>query len=78
MCGLWAYVLRSGRLFDSVDYARHEPWKHASANRGPDRMIEIQGADYHFCFHRLAIHDLSPDGDQPFFMEWKKPNKLYI
>lgn len=71
MCGLWAYFLRSGRLFDSVDYVRHEPWKHASANRGPDSMTEVKGSDYHLCFHRLAIHDISSNGDQPFYMEWE-------
>lgn len=78
MCGLWAYVLRAGRLFDSSDYVRHDPWKHANANRGPDRIVEVQGADYHFCFHRLAIHDLSPDGDQPFYMEWENGTILHL
>ncbi|NBX50605.1 asparagine synthetase B [bacterium] len=76
MCGLWAYFLRAGRLFDGDAYLRHDPFKHASASRGPDRMLEVQGADYHFCFHRLAIHDLSPDGDQPFCFHW--PNGVVL
>lgn len=78
MCGLWAYFLRSGRLFDEKDYVYHEPWKHASANRGPDRFTEARGSDYHLCFHRLAIHDLSSDGDQPFFFEWEDGTVLHL
>ena len=78
MCGLWAYFLRSGRLFDDKSYVMHEPWKHASANRGPDKYVELCGSDYHMCFHRLAIHDLSPEGDQPFFVEWEDGNTMHL
>lgn len=78
MCGLWAYFLRHGYLFDSSQYVRNEPWKHANANRGPDRSTEVQGADYHLMFHRLAINDLSLDGDQPFIYEWDDETVLHV
>lgn len=78
MCGLWAYFLRSGRLFDEKAYVLHDPWKHASANRGPDKFVELCGSDYHMCFHRLAIHDLSPEGDQPFFFEWEDGTTVHL
>ena len=78
MCGLWAYFLRSGRLFDEKDYTYHEPWKHSPANRGPDRCVEACGSDYHLCFHRLAIHDLHPEGDQPFFFEWDDGTVIHL
>lgn len=78
MCGLWAYFLRHGNLFDATDYVRHDPWKHASANRGPDRMTEVQGSDYHLVFHRLAIHDLSENGDQPFMFEWMDGTVIHL
>lgn len=78
MCGLWAYFLRHGHLFDATDYVRHEPWKHAAANRGPDRCVEVQGSDYHLCFHRLAIHDLTPEGDQPFYYEWADGTVVHL
>lgn len=78
MCGLWAYFLRAGRLFDEKAYVMHDPWKHASANRGPDKFVELCGSDYHMCFHRLAIHDLSPEGDQPFFFEWEDGTTVHL
>jgi asparagine synthase (glutamine-hydrolysing) len=78
MCGLWAYFLRSGRLFDEKAYVMHDPWKHASANRGPDKYVELCGSDYHMCFHRLAIHDMSIEGDQPFFFEWEDGTTVHL
>lgn len=30
------------------------------------------------CFHRLAIHDLSPEGDQPFFFEWEDGTTMHL
>lgn len=78
MCGLWAYLLRHGNLFDATQYTRHEPWKHANANRGPDRMTEVQGADYHMVFHRLSINDLTWHGDQPFQYEWGDGTMVHV
>jgi asparagine synthase (glutamine-hydrolysing) len=41
-------------------------------------MTEVQGSDYHFCFHRLAIHDLRIDGDQPFLDEWEDGTLVHL
>jgi asparagine synthase (glutamine-hydrolysing) len=67
MCGLWAYILRNGPNFTEEDYDVHMQWANACASRGPDRYCEIRGLRYHMMFHRLAIHDMSLSGDQPFF-----------
>ena len=63
MCGIWAYIAKSGsniavpRLYDTVKV------------RGPDSTNISYDANYFFAFHRLAIHDLTPAGDQPFVVE---------
>lgn len=64
MCGIWAYCVSD--RFTSAEYALHREAAQSSARRGPDRTTEVIAKDYHFCFHRLAIHDLSVHGDQPF------------
>lgn len=64
MCGIWAYCVHD--TFTAADYANHKNGAYTSARRGPDRTTEVVAKDYHFCFHRLAIHDLSIQGDQPF------------
>ena len=63
MCGIWAYLKKKGsttavpRLYDSVKV------------RGPDSTTIISEPNYFLAFHRLAIHDLTPAGDQPFVFE---------
>lgn len=64
MCGIWAYVISDS--FQSGEYASHEESASSSASRGPDRRTDVRAANYHFTFHRLAIHDLTVNGDQPF------------
>lgn len=64
MCGIWAYF--ANRSLQPVDYTKHKNALHSMRERGPDRHIEVIGQTYHLCFHRLAIHDLSLHGDQPF------------
>lgn len=67
MCGLWAYFVRKGPNLTNDDFESHRPWAHAASVRGPDRYSEVKGLRYHMVFHRLAIHDLSIRGDQPFY-----------
>jgi asparagine synthase (glutamine-hydrolysing) len=67
MCGIWAYFVRYGPNLTPEDFELHSPWAHAASARGPDRYSEIRGLRHHMVFHRLAIHDLSIRGDQPFF-----------
>lgn len=78
MGGVWAYVLRHGNLLDAVDYLRHDPFKYAAASRGPDKVCDVEGADYHLVFHRLAVHDLSDNADQPFCMEWGDGTTMHL
>jgi len=63
MCGIWAYIKKSQsniavpRLHDVVKV------------RGPDSTNIFSSSNYHLVFHRLAIHDLSMAGDQPFVVD---------
>ena len=74
MCGIWGVIsirditkeqIKSWyRLFDSVK------------SRGPDKSTVTHIGKVVYGFHRLAIHDLTPLGDQPFI--FYKFNKVYI
>ncbi len=66
MCGIWAYFVHDA--FAPTEYVAHKDAAHSSTHRGPDRTTDVISKDYHFCFHRLAIHDLSVQGDQPFLL----------
>lgn len=48
----------------SIDGAAGDP--SASARRGPDHTIVYSHSEFKMAFHRLAIHDLSQEGNQPF------------
>ena len=69
MCGIWFYTQLKNTL-------NHSELISASDNiqkRGPDRTITkyltFGNFEMFFTFHRLAIMDLSPLGDQPFFVQ---------
>ena len=69
MCGIWFYTQLKNKL-------NHSQLISASDNiqkRGPDRTITkyltFGNFEMFFTFHRLAIMDLSPLGDQPFFVQ---------
>jgi asparagine synthase (glutamine-hydrolysing) len=74
MCGIWGVIsvrditkeqIKSWyKLFESV-----KP-------RGPDKSTVTHIGKVVYGFHRLAIHDLTPLGDQPFI--FYKFNKVYI
>lgn len=64
MCGIWAYF--ANRRIHAADYVHHRDAANSMCQRGPDRCIEVMGERHHLVFHRLAIHDLSIHGDQPF------------
>ena len=61
MCGIWAYLKKNDnivpRLFNAIKV------------RGPDSSNVVFASTYHLVFHRLAIHDLSRAGDQPFIFD---------
>jgi asparagine synthase (glutamine-hydrolysing) len=58
MCGIFGFIGK--KEFDF--YKLFMKIKH----RGPDQSIFIDNNDYKIGFHRLAIHDLSIKGMQPF------------
>ena len=66
MCGIWAYVLDDSHSFSTEDVATHEKYISTLSKRGPDRYKDACYTRFRLAFHRLAINDTSPDGDQPF------------
>jgi len=70
MCGIWAYILHSQTSNVLRDASK------TLQCRGPDKTIESIDENHTFVFHRLAIHDLTSSGDQPF--EFQFPNGTYM
>jgi asparagine synthase (glutamine-hydrolysing) len=56
MCGIWACI----GDFQDISISS------AVENRGPDDYRQMKWPHAAFVFYRLAIRDLSPDGQQPF------------
>jgi len=78
MCGIWFYTqLKDQQLDQDVKQSSDNIQK-----RGPDRSINKQlsfgNFDLFFTFHRLAIMDLSPLGDQPFYLKNDKDEEIYL
>ena len=64
MCGIWAYICKHNDVIDANIYSIYSDVPRV---RGPDRTVEVTSTgSYSFVFHRLAINDVSHDGDQPF------------
>lgn len=71
MCGIWGYFSKHQHLSisDKLDLLKGF---YNVKDRGPDRSELIDSSDpipFLLGFHRLAIMDLSTNGDQPFRME---------
>jgi asparagine synthase (glutamine-hydrolysing) len=74
MCGIWAYIqYTNSNNINNIDNAAD-----IVACRGPDKKISHHKDNYSFIFHRLAIHDLSPNGDQPFIFEFDDGYKIEL
>lgn len=73
MCGIWGFIGSSNK-YDSVElFKSFEKVK----NRGPDKSefkIINDFITFFLGFHRLAIHDKSTNGDQPFTIDVKSEN----
>ncbi len=73
MCGIWGLVstkkitLDEEKLFKKFNKIK---------SRGPDRSIWISNSNYIVGFHRLAIMDLTSQGDQPFSHSFYYENDL--
>lgn len=66
MCGIWFYLQKHAKSLDCLSlYSAFKNIQH----RGPDRSSfeeVLSHAPFYIGFHRLAIVDVRPEGDQPF------------
>jgi asparagine synthase (glutamine-hydrolysing) len=69
MCGIWLYIAQRGTYDINTIFASSQKLK----SRGPDRncthKLSFNDYDIYLSFYRLAIMDLSTDGDQPFVLQ---------
>jgi asparagine synthase (glutamine-hydrolysing) len=68
MCGIFAYIARNRQLYDKIQKLKLncEKIKH----RGPDNTkYKIFDEKLFMGFHRLAINDISENGDQPLIFD---------
>jgi len=83
MCGIWAYICKYNQTIptiynvDKTQIIDYSVYHDIPRVRGPDRTNEIYTDSYHLVFHRLAINDLSEDGDQPFVFESYNTKYMY-
>ena len=77
MCGIWLYLKKKNYISKISEEILYE-YCNKSKNRGPDQSqyIKLLENDLIIGFHRLAIMDLSNDGNQPFIIE-KNNRKIY-
>ena len=73
MCGIWA-LLKSkpdleSKYINSINRIK---------NRGPDSTIIHLDKNYIVGFHRLAINDISVDGNQPFYYTTTTHNYILV
>jgi asparagine synthase (glutamine-hydrolysing) len=69
MCGIWAYIENGDNdisVYHKEDLAIYLSASDVVGCRGPDKIVQRIHTTHAFVFHRLAIHDLSVQGDQPF------------
>lgn len=72
MCGIWQLIKKTNISKDEIKY--YLPLFDSLKSRGPDKTSLLHINNIVSGFHRLAIHDLSPLGDQPFI--WYENNQL--
>lgn len=78
MCGIWSII--SSNYINKYELNNYEVLYNNIKQRGPDKTNILKFNNNIFVFHRLAIHDLSPLGDQPFIFYVKDINglKMYV
>jgi asparagine synthase (glutamine-hydrolysing) len=72
MCGIWA--LLSDNKIDRQYVTSKLPLFETIKNRGPDKTTLLCQSNSVYGFQRLAIHDISPLGDQPFTYQYYNEN----
>jgi asparagine synthase (glutamine-hydrolysing) len=73
MCGIWI-LIKNNPIIDSKTITSSNNIK----NRGPDSTSIHVDTNYMAVFHRLAINDLSVEGNQPFFMATNTHNYVLL
>lgn len=77
MCGIWLYIAKHG----SYDMTTILQYSNKLIPRGPDRhsthIFTFNDYDIYLSYYRLAIMDLSIDGDQPFVLT-TETNTIYL
>jgi len=77
MCGIWLYLAKQGTFNEGTILKKSDKL----IARGPDRQVYTKlsflNYDLYINFYRLAIRDLSTNGDQPFISEGDS-RKIYL
>ena len=79
MCGIWIYIQKNTKITDSsVNISKLYEYFFKINSRGPERskFITLNDIGIMLGFHRLCIMDLSPEYDQPYFIE-KNGHNIY-
>ncbi len=78
MCGIWFYI----QEFNPLNHNEIYKASNEITKRGPDRTITKYHRYYNYeifmSFHRLAIMDISPLGDQPFHLKNEKDEQIIL
>ena len=74
MCGIWGIIGLNS--ITKTELKNVMNLYNSTKERGPDKSNLLHLSNHVFGFHRLAIHDLSPLGDQPFI--FRESNKMYV
>jgi asparagine synthase (glutamine-hydrolysing) len=73
MCGIWILIKNNPIIDDKIIKSIYNV-----KNRGPDSTSIHVDKNYIASFHRLAINDLSVDGNQPFYMSTPTHNYILL
>ena len=73
MCGIWALLQQSPILTEKIITAFN-----SIKNRGPDSSVMHIDRNYIAGFHRLAINDISVNGNQPFYYSNEEYNYVLM
>ena len=73
MCGIWTLIKNEPKINDKIIKSIYNV-----KNRGPDSTSIHEDKNYITAFHRLAINDLSVDGNQPFYMSTITHNYILL
>ena len=73
MCGIWILLKLNPTLTDKIIKSLN-----SIKNRGPDSSVIHVDRNYITAFHRLAINDISVNGNQPFYYSTLTHNYILL